>query len=318
MTVQEILDEWNQEGPLSPDTLREAAALREEITPHLIEILERATADTEHYVKDTACDAHLCALFMLAQFREPSACAAVANFCRMRPDLLDELIDDLVTEDLARILAAVCDGDTAPIRALIEDTAANEYARGAAIESLKIMAMEGIVARDEVMAYFKELFNARLEREKCSSLRSELVCEAVDLYPGEVEEEIREAFREELMDDCYISLREVQEALDGGPEFCRQRAARHYKGLLIDAAAEVPEWQRYISESGWDVDDEEEEPPITVLDEMRGYKAGFHQDNALDRREGIKVGPNDPCPCGSGKKHKKCCGRMDADPPPSH
>ncbi|CAN5924715.1 hypothetical protein BH11MYX4_BH11MYX4_41650 [soil metagenome] len=25
------------------------------------------------------------------------------------------------------------------------------------------------------------------------------------------------------------------------------------------------------------------------------------------RREGAKVGANDPCPCGSGKKHKKCC-----------
>ncbi|MBT4622773.1 MAG: SEC-C domain-containing protein, partial [Verrucomicrobia bacterium] len=22
----------------------------------------------------------------------------------------------------------------------------------------------------------------------------------------------------------------------------------------------------------------------------------------------LKVGRNDPCPCGSGKKHKKCCG----------
>jgi preprotein translocase subunit SecA len=26
------------------------------------------------------------------------------------------------------------------------------------------------------------------------------------------------------------------------------------------------------------------------------------------RRTGKKVGPNDPCPCGSGKKYKKCCG----------
>jgi SEC-C motif-containing protein len=26
------------------------------------------------------------------------------------------------------------------------------------------------------------------------------------------------------------------------------------------------------------------------------------------RREGKKVGRNDPCPCGSGKKYKKCCG----------
>jgi preprotein translocase subunit SecA len=26
------------------------------------------------------------------------------------------------------------------------------------------------------------------------------------------------------------------------------------------------------------------------------------------RREGVKVGRNDPCPCGSGKKYKKCHG----------
>ena len=26
------------------------------------------------------------------------------------------------------------------------------------------------------------------------------------------------------------------------------------------------------------------------------------------RRSGAKVGRNDPCPCGSGKKYKKCCG----------
>ncbi len=28
-------------------------------------------------------------------------------------------------------------------------------------------------------------------------------------------------------------------------------------------------------------------------------------------RKGKKVGPNDPCPCGSGKKYKKCCGAPD-------
>ncbi|MCM1480230.1 MAG: SEC-C metal-binding domain-containing protein [Muribaculaceae bacterium] len=26
------------------------------------------------------------------------------------------------------------------------------------------------------------------------------------------------------------------------------------------------------------------------------------------RKVGAKVGRNDPCPCGSGKKYKKCCG----------
>ena len=30
-------------------------------------------------------------------------------------------------------------------------------------------------------------------------------------------------------------------------------------------------------------------------------------ENTQAKRVGPKVGRNDPCPCGSGKKHKKCC-----------
>jgi len=26
-------------------------------------------------------------------------------------------------------------------------------------------------------------------------------------------------------------------------------------------------------------------------------------------RQSSKVGRNDPCPCGSGKKYKRCCGK---------
>ena len=31
--------------------------------------------------------------------------------------------------------------------------------------------------------------------------------------------------------------------------------------------------------------------------------------NAPKKRESAKIYPNDPCPCGSGKKYKQCCGR---------
>ncbi len=33
------------------------------------------------------------------------------------------------------------------------------------------------------------------------------------------------------------------------------------------------------------------------------------QKNSGTIRKGVKIGRNDPCPCGSGKKYKKCCGR---------
>ena len=31
---------------------------------------------------------------------------------------------------------------------------------------------------------------------------------------------------------------------------------------------------------------------------------------APKKRENAKIYPNDPCPCGSGKKYKQCCGRL--------
>jgi preprotein translocase subunit SecA len=39
------------------------------------------------------------------------------------------------------------------------------------------------------------------------------------------------------------------------------------------------------------------------------FSHGGEEPAAPKRREGKKVGRNDPCPCGSGKKYKKCCGR---------
>ncbi|MEZ0574736.1 YchJ family protein [Halodesulfovibrio aestuarii] len=39
------------------------------------------------------------------------------------------------------------------------------------------------------------------------------------------------------------------------------------------------------------------------------YVEGMVQNHDTYRRETPKVGRNEPCPCGSGKKFKKCCGK---------
>jgi preprotein translocase subunit SecA len=39
------------------------------------------------------------------------------------------------------------------------------------------------------------------------------------------------------------------------------------------------------------------------------FQAGAQQEAPRPVRTGAKIGRNDPCPCGSGKKYKKCCGR---------
>ncbi len=62
--------------------------------------------------------------------------------------------------------------------------------------------------------------------------------------------------------------------------------------------------------------------PSKVMDSgsfsFSGFKQGGQSDNSkssdivkpkMKDEEGNKVGRNDPCPCGSGKKYKKCCGK---------
>ncbi|KKO19472.1 MAG: preprotein translocase subunit SecA [Candidatus Brocadia fulgida] len=70
-------------------------------------------------------------------------------------------------------------------------------------------------------------------------------------------------------------------------------------------------------------------PDQYVHQEVSGLKtmqespvpAGVPQNTAADAEEqaerkieplkvGIKIGRNQPCPCGSGKKFKQCCGRV--------
>jgi HEAT repeat protein len=76
-----------------------------------------------------------------------------------------------------------------------------------------------------------------------------------------------------------------------------------------------------ISTKADGLSDSEEESVLIALDrrlEREGYQPVFfppegededgHEHAAAPPAQSDKVGRNDPCPCGSGKKYKKCCG----------
>lgn len=88
-----------------------------------------------------------------------------------------------------------------------------------------------------------------------------------------------------------------------------------------------------ITESANDADKwmNEIEPSLMKIHEYWKYNRGnqplgqfrgafdFHtqKEGVTIVRGGPKIGRNDPCPCGSGKKFKKCCG-ADGTPPSLH
>ncbi len=76
------------------------------------------------------------------------------------------------------------------------------------------------------------------------------------------------------------------------------------------------ESQAFVSEL-WQITSETHAaPPEAQQDPQYQESSGSNQpepgapDKAIDPIKNLqpKVGRNDPCPCGSGKKYKKCCG----------
>lgn len=84
---------------------------------------------------------------------------------------------------------------------------------------------------------------------------------------------------EDLSEDSVVSF-----------EFDKEKLYKNMVGAQADWLYNLEEWN--------DIYDEDTR--------KRLYKE--QKSSTTYVREGKKVGRNDPCPCGSGKKYKKCCG----------
>ena len=59
---------------------------------------------------------------------------------------------------------------------------------------------------------------------------------------------------------------------------------------------------------------EERRPKVRITSESHGSVSdGSDKKRPVKKTAAEKVGRNDPCPCGSGKKYKKCCGQTGKD-----
>ena len=94
--------------------------------------------------------------------------------------------------------------------------------------------------------------------------------------------------------------------------------------------AERTEWlslEILSTQAGGEQDEHGEVEFVARFRDERGHEVSHHERSTFVRRDGRwyfedgeiqrpapiarsapKVGRNDPCPCGSGKKYKKCCG----------
>jgi hypothetical protein len=251
MTIEEILKAFaHKDNNFPREALEQATAQKDEITPHLLKILEKV-ADNPDEILEQEDYSFLYALFLLAQFRETKAYPLVVRIASLPPKTVDALLGDTITEGLPKILASVCGGDLSLIKQLAENPKAEEFARGSAFIALTALVASGDASREEVMRYYSELFDAKLKEkpsEEVVMVLTDLVNCASDIYPRELYDRIKTAFEKDLIDDSVVDLDWVNEKMGEGKESVLDelRANRHIK--LVENAIEEMEWWAWYKE----------------------------------------------------------------------
>jgi len=249
------------------------------------------------------------AIYLAAEKRDARAYLPLTRACHGSAERAEELFGDDAGGNLGQILASVCDGDVAPLKALAEDRGAGLWCRYAAMHALAVRVIEGDDGRDEALAYIADLcereadFVRRTAPNDDGDLDAFLTWAAgtgCDLGPAPMLEKIRGWLDEGLIDPGITGLKEFE-----------RRAAMPVAGCLAEAAA--AKYNRYVRDalgvvSSWYCY-EVPEPQQEVGDQDSGWPEKPAHGAGTVARDMPKVGRNDPCPCGSGKKFKKCCGK---------
>lgn len=114
-------------------------------------------------------------------------------------------------------------------------------------------------------------------------------------------EAVRATFDEGLVDPMWDTWKNMEQRISSGT--FDEKVTNDF--LFFEDAIESMAWWHCFSTPGSDDFDGEE----TDEDgwERREPRLAFDEEEPEERAP--KIGRNDPCPCGSGKKYKKCCGR---------
>lgn len=284
MTIPEVLEALDTyTGKYPFEAVAEAVREREAITPELLKALQAAADDPATAVEEEVGSLPLYATFLLAQFREKRAYRQLVKLAGATEEQLDYLIGGTLTESFDRVLASVYDGDLGPLQGLIEREGVYEFVKSAALRTLFVLFRNGAISRETLVGYFRELYEGRLPRHPDFAW-NELCIVTAQIPAPELLEEMRKAYADELAHPGVAGLEELEKEMSGQMKPFPVKAT-----YIEDAAKEMSWWACFNPEPSRP---RYFDPPLFAPQPLRV----------------TKIGRNEPCTCGSGKKYKKCCG----------
>jgi hypothetical protein len=291
LTIEEVIQEFSRaDGAPLKEAIQWSLDHWEEVLPTFLGWFDRSVPVDPETVDPRWFMTHLA-----GGKREPRAHAAI---CRMVRDAsqVDRILGDSITEDLGRILISTFDGDPGSLMAIIEDEEAEEFVRAQALDALTYLYAHGELPNFDMRAYIGRLSEDL--RPRSQSVIWAAWAEAVaHLGYAELTDAVRDKVASGFIDEFDMGQEDFEEILarsrEEGPI-----AALAYDRVQPygDALETIAEW---ISMSGGDDEYEDEDDSSSL---PKDYWPQIPAINPLR-----DVGRNDPCPCGSGKKFKKCC-----------
>jgi hypothetical protein len=307
MDATHILHRLGTDKGLPVDALRAASADRAAVAPAFVHAIEqhlagRATPETKK--------ALFFVVHLLGEWREKSAYRPLAALLRQPPDEVDKVLGGAITETTHRVMAAVFDGDPAPLYDVIRDPEADEFVRSRMCEALAMVTLRGELPREEA-ARFLRACHAELEpQDECfvwQGWQSAIaLLGLVELVPL-----VKQAFERELISRTWLSFQHFEKYLQQTVSGARPPLEREGQNFTLfgDTVQELSTWYAFSPER------DKEKKRAAARSDSRVWYPSLSRGPAVNPFK--DVGRNDPCPCGSGRKFKKCCLGKAAAPPPA-
>ncbi len=249
-TIPEILESFRIfESKYKREQIDAAVKIKDEITPHLIKILENVLAEPEKYTGDQDLYDHIYAVMLLGHFKTSKAHQVISDLFSLPDDLPDQIFGDLATSDLPTILLNTCGGSVDSIKSLILNKEADDYCRVSACHAMAYAVVEGYDSRESVIEFFGTLFTGK-EADDISDFWGLLAIIVCDLYPEEIMEVIKQAYADELIMPGMIQYSYFEKTLELGKDKCLEKLKTDLeRHSMDDIHASMSWWACFNKES---------------------------------------------------------------------
>ena len=246
--VIELLEAFRiLDGIYKKEQVDAAIEMKEEITPHLIEILENVLADPDAYIENDERYDHIYSLMLLGHFKESKAHNLIIDLFSLPDERPHELFGDLTTSDLPTILLRTCGGSLERIRSMASNKDVDDYCRISALNAMAHAVVEGIASREEVISFLGTLFTGN-ETDEDSDFWGLLASLAHDLYPEELMDTIKKAYDDGLIASGMIRYEDFEQALEDGKERCLERLKSDLERQSLDDIHDSMSWWACFNE----------------------------------------------------------------------